>query len=87
MQGTNILDLWRAATARSICRGRNCRDCNEIYGIVECPAEIDVSPEEMGWFVKKVNELLEDYDNKCPFPMEMTDEEFLSILNQATTVD
>lgn len=77
----SIFDLWAKATARSICRDRDCRDCKYMYdrdGFFGCPDDVDVSNDEMSAFVQRVSYKLRERMNEDP--VGITEDEFVNIL-------
>ncbi len=78
---TDTIKLWRAATARSMCHGRDCIDCNRIYGNNTCPLDIKVSDRELQDFVSKISSALNKRFAEEVFDFEMSDDEFVDILS------
>jgi len=57
----NVYDKFVAATARSVCHGKTCEECHNIYETNNCPLDNDVSDREMCDFVSLVVRTLADY--------------------------
>ena len=83
----NTLNLWYAATAQSICKVHDCRICHDTYGMGACPADTNVSEEEMTAFVKRMTILLNEWDEQMPFAVDISADELVDIIKQAAAID
>ena len=73
-----VFDLWQKATCRSMCRDRDCKDCEKLYGIEGCPNNTECSLEDAADFVQRVSEKLLEKMNEDI--IGITEDEFVNIL-------
>lgn len=57
----NVYNKFVSATARSVCHGRTCEQCHDIYETNGCPLDDAVSDRETCEFVSQVVRILADY--------------------------
>ena len=79
------IDLFRMATARTVCGLTDCVTCHNIYnGLKECP--VDKSGDyrtEILNLVNKIDSILRHYQSSRVFDWEPTDEELADIIMEA----
>ena len=75
-------------TSSYICRNRRCEDCHRIYNTNTCPEDyIDIGTDKVMNFISKMTELLRLKDEEVPFRLDISDEDFLKLLQEAVAVD
>ena len=77
------LDLFRAATSRTICDRRTCEDCHRIYGYKGCPDE-ERNKEAVAEFVHRVCKAISERQLEETFDWEMTEEELIDLIIQCS---
>ena len=81
---SDVLTLFRAATGREACR-YSCEECHEIYNdLKECPIELTTfSGKDVAAFIKGVDKKLRELSSNNTFDYEITEDEFLAVLQEA----
>lgn len=78
---STLIRYWKRMTAQAVCSSSNCETCHEVYGNSDCPVDIDIMDNDKREFVKRVLNRLNEISCNEVFDFEMTDDEFISILN------
>ena len=85
---TDILNMWIYMTSSYICRHKHCEDCNKAYNIDTCPDNfINIEIDNVISFITKMTELLRLKAEEMPFDLDISDEDFINLLEEAVTVD
>lgn len=84
---TDILKLWMKITSSFVCGNGDCANCHSVYKTTNCPHDIPIKSEYVLEFVERMTELLRLKDEEMPFDLDISDEDFLKLLEEAATVD
>lgn len=84
---TDILNLWMKITSNFVCRNGDCTNCHSIYNTTDCTDDIRIDSKHALKFIGRMTELLRLKAEDMPFDLDISDEDFLKLLEEAVTVD
>ena len=85
---TDIMKIWIMITSSYICRHKHCKDCHKMYDNDGCPEDYaNIDTNKVMDFISKMTDLLRLKDEEMPFDLDISDEDFINLLEEATTVD
>ena len=79
----DVLNLWLKATGNFVCKEYDCDGCRNLYGMKRCALDAHANKSAVSKFISRVTTLICDRKTEECFDWEMSDEEFVQILEQA----
>ena len=75
----DVLGIWKWLATKYVCRHFDCKDCENILHIENCPNPFEKNDDITNFIINVTDKLVKLHDNN----IEVTEEEFISILENS----